>query len=33
MIHQELHPVPFRNVMENIWLGRFPLRAGFPSNL
>lgn len=25
MIHQELHPVPFRNVMENIWLGRFPL--------
>ena len=24
MIHQELHPVPFRNVMENIWLGRFP---------
>ncbi|TVY01909.1 sugar ABC transporter ATP-binding protein [Paenibacillus cremeus] len=26
MIHQELHPVPFRNVMENIWLGRFPLK-------
>jgi len=26
MIHQELHPVPYRNVMENIWLGRFPLR-------
>lgn len=25
MIHQELHPVPHRNVMENIWLGRFPL--------
>ncbi|MFC5702328.1 sugar ABC transporter ATP-binding protein [Cohnella faecalis] len=25
MIHQELHPVPRRNVMENIWLGRFPL--------
>ncbi|MHA0855348.1 sugar ABC transporter ATP-binding protein [Paenibacillus sp. CMAA1364] len=24
MIHQELHPVPHRNVMENIWLGRFP---------
>ncbi|MFC0329580.1 sugar ABC transporter ATP-binding protein [Paenibacillus sepulcri] len=24
MIHQELHPVPYRNVMENIWLGRFP---------
>lgn len=26
MIHQELHPVPHRSVMENIWLGRFPLR-------
>jgi methyl-galactoside transport system ATP-binding protein len=25
MIHQELHPVPYRNVMENIWLGRFPM--------
>ncbi|WP_028550917.1 sugar ABC transporter ATP-binding protein [Paenibacillus sp. UNC451MF] len=24
MIHQELHPIPQRNVMENIWLGRFP---------
>lgn len=24
MIHQELHPIPFRNVMENIWLGRHP---------
>jgi len=24
MIHQELQPVPSRNVMENIWLGRFP---------
>ncbi len=24
MIHQELNPVPYRNVMENIWLGRFP---------
>lgn len=24
MIHQELHPVPFRSVMENLWLGRFP---------
>ncbi|GIP59202.1 sugar ABC transporter ATP-binding protein [Paenibacillus woosongensis] len=27
MIHQELHPVPYRNVMENIWLGRFPMRG------
>jgi methyl-galactoside transport system ATP-binding protein len=24
MIHQELHPVPYRNVMENFWLGRLP---------
>ncbi|WP_163193055.1 sugar ABC transporter ATP-binding protein [Clostridium thermarum] len=30
MIHQELHPVPFRNVMENIWLGRFPTRTYGP---
>jgi methyl-galactoside transport system ATP-binding protein len=29
MIHQELHPVPFRSVMENIWLGRFPTKFGF----
>ncbi|WP_425060508.1 Galactose/methyl galactoside import ATP-binding protein MglA [Sporomusa carbonis] len=27
MIHQELHPVPHRNVMENIWLGRFPVKG------
>ncbi len=26
MIHQELHPVPDRSVMENVWLGRFPCR-------
>ncbi|MGP0586123.1 sugar ABC transporter ATP-binding protein [Paenibacillus timonensis] len=30
MIHQELHPVPFRNVMENIWLGRFPMQGWGP---
>jgi methyl-galactoside transport system ATP-binding protein len=30
MIHQELHPVPHRSVMENIWLGRFPLRGFRP---
>lgn len=24
MIHQELHPIRFRPVMENVWLGRFP---------
>jgi methyl-galactoside transport system ATP-binding protein len=33
MIHQELHPVPFRNVMENIWLGRFPLMGFGPFKL
>ncbi|SKA91273.1 methyl-galactoside transport system ATP-binding protein [Caloramator quimbayensis] len=26
MIHQELHPIPYRSVMENIWLGRFPMK-------
>lgn len=26
MIHQELHPIRFRPVMENIWLGRFPMK-------
>ncbi|PZE20526.1 sugar ABC transporter ATP-binding protein [Paenibacillus xerothermodurans] len=30
MIHQELHPVPQRNVMENIWLGRFPMKGVGP---
>ncbi|ASS68906.1 MULTISPECIES: sugar ABC transporter ATP-binding protein [unclassified Paenibacillus] len=29
MIHQELHPVPHRDVMENIWLGRFPMHGFF----
>jgi methyl-galactoside transport system ATP-binding protein len=24
MIHQELHPIPHRSVMENLWLGRYP---------
>ena len=33
MIHQELHPVPYRNVMENIWLGRFPLKGIGPLKL
>lgn len=28
MIHQELHPISFRPVMENIWLGRFPMIGG-----
>jgi methyl-galactoside transport system ATP-binding protein len=26
MIHQELHPIPFMSVMENLWLGRYPTR-------
>jgi methyl-galactoside transport system ATP-binding protein len=26
MIHQELHPVKTRNVMENVWMGRVPCR-------
>jgi len=30
MIHQELHPIPFRSVMENIWLGRYPTRGFGP---
>lgn len=33
MIHQELHPIPYRNVMENIWLGRFPLKKFGPFQL
>ena len=27
MIHQELHPIPYRNVMDNIWLGRYPTKG------
>ena len=26
MIHQELHPIPYRSVMENIWIGRYPAK-------
>ncbi|OXM85085.1 sugar ABC transporter ATP-binding protein [Paenibacillus rigui] len=33
MIHQELHPIPQRNVMENIWLGRFPVKGFGPLKL
>jgi methyl-galactoside transport system ATP-binding protein len=29
MVHQELNQVLRRNVMENVWLGRFPTRNGF----
>lgn len=28
MVHQELEQVRDRNVMENVWLGRFPTKAG-----
>jgi methyl-galactoside transport system ATP-binding protein len=27
MIHQELLPIPLRSAMENLWLGRFPVRS------
>lgn len=29
MVHQELNQVLRRNVMENVWLGRFPMKYGF----
>ncbi|MCW6659301.1 ATP-binding cassette domain-containing protein [Aerococcaceae bacterium NML191292] len=29
MVHQELNQVLKRSVMENIWLGRFPMKHGF----
>lgn len=33
MIHQELLSIPYRSVMENIWLGRFPLKRFGPIKL
>ena len=33
MIHQELNPIPFRSVMENIWLGRYPTKGVGPFQL
>ncbi len=33
MIHQELLPVPFRPVMENLWLGRVPVKRIGPFSL
>lgn len=30
MIHQEIHPVRDRTVMENVWLGRFPTKGYGP---
>ncbi|MGD9559739.1 MAG: ATP-binding cassette domain-containing protein, partial [Oscillospiraceae bacterium] len=32
MVHQELNQVLRRSVMENIWLGRFPKKAGLVSH-
>jgi len=32
MIHQELHPIPLRSAMENLWLGRFPKISIGPLN-
>ena len=29
MVHQELNQVLYRSVMENIWLGRFPMKGPF----
>ena len=33
MIHQELNPVPYRSVMENLWLGRYPTKGLGPFRL
>jgi methyl-galactoside transport system ATP-binding protein len=33
MIHQELLPIPYRSVMENLWLGRFPQHSIGPVKL
>ena len=33
MIHQELLPIPYRSVMENLWLGRYPTRGIGPFQL
>lgn len=33
MIHQELNTVQYRSVMENMWLGRFPLKGYGPFKL
>jgi len=30
MIHQELLPIPYRSVMENLWLGRYPMMGFGP---
>jgi len=33
MIHQELLPIPYRSVMENLWLGRYPTKGFGPFRL
>ncbi len=30
MVHQELLPVPYRSVMDNLWLGRYPQKGAGP---
>ena len=30
MVHQELLPIPYRNAMDNLWLGRYPLKRFGP---
>lgn len=32
MVHQELNQVLRRNIMENVWLGRFPMKRGLVDN-
>ncbi|HHV31879.1 sugar ABC transporter ATP-binding protein [Caproiciproducens sp. LBM24188] len=32
MVHQELNQVPEQNVMENLWLGRYPMKGGLIDN-
>lgn len=32
MVHQELNQVLRRNIMENVWLGRFPMKMGLVDN-
>lgn len=32
MVHQELNQALKRNVMDNIWLGRYPMTAGIMVN-
>jgi methyl-galactoside transport system ATP-binding protein len=33
MLHQELNLIPYRSVIENIWLGRYPTKGIGPLRL